>query len=177
MSDQMQVHQGKVEGAVNEMKGYIEKLDKMKPDIAALKKAYEKDPAKKAVVDNVEKFVNDLYSTGSMVFDGDEKKLIGNLNAIYKNIPALKKNLEAIEGMLGEDLKYGKNKMKRGDISKYTKKIIKALGKYLKGVLTPQTVAAMDATYSNNLNGIKEDYKGFKNMVKDYVGSKVVFSV
>ena len=177
MSEQVQVQQQRVEGALNELKGYMEKLDQMKPHIAALKKAYEKDPQKKAVVDNVEKFVEALYNTGGVVFDGDEKKLAGNMNAIYQNIPALKKNLAAIESMMGEDLKYGKNKVRRGDLSKYTRKIVSALGKYLKGVLTPQTAAAMDASYSNNLNGIKEAYKNFKSMVKDYVGSKVVFSV
>lgn len=173
MSDQMQIQQAKAEGAVNELKGYLEKLDHIRSDIAAVKKAYEKDPEKKAVVESVEKFVNALYSTGGIVFDGDEKNTAGNLNVIYQNIPALKKNLEIIERMMGEDLKYDKNKVKRGDISKYAKKIISALGKYLKGVLTPQTIIALDASYKSNL----EAHKSFKDMVRDYVGRKVAFSI
>lgn len=169
----------KMEQVGKDLQESMFKISGMDYQLAALQKAYEKDPSKKTVLDKIKGYKENLGKMISGLYEADKepKKLPDTLLSLYREIPNMEKGIKEIEKDMHGDISYKRNKYKRGHFVKNVYKALKAVKGYLQNKLSAGLVDNLDKMYGDQVGAAKQDYSDFKKMVKQYKGDKIYVRV
>jgi hypothetical protein len=143
------------------------------PDIAFLKKVYEKDPEKKAALDKLEGLVKYIDEGAKLLGEKDPQKILDNFVTLYGLTDDIKNEAKEVSASMGGDIGYKKNKIKREKFMKYVDKFIDGIKKYGKEIMTVQNSSTIKNAYESTIKQYGEKLQTLDRIVKEYFGKKV----